>query len=48
MIRTNYAKTFEEFKTKILAKINTLTTIQYLNKFVLNRNISNLKINLFS
>lgn len=46
MIRRNYAKTFEGFKTRILTKITTLTTIQYLNKFVLNRNINNLKINL--
>ena len=46
MIRRNYAKTFEGFKTRILAKITTLTTIQYLNKFVFNRNINNLKINL--
>lgn len=46
MIRRNYAKTFAGFKTRILAKITTLTTIQYLNKFVFNRNINNLKINL--
>ena len=46
MIRSNYAKTFEGFKTRILAKITTLTTIQYLNKFVFDRNINNLKINL--
>lgn len=46
MIRRNYSKTFEGFKTRILAKITTLTTIQYLNKFVFNRNINNLKINL--
>lgn len=46
MIRRNYAKTFDGFKTRILAKITTLTTIQYLNKFVFNRNINNLKINL--
>jgi len=46
MIRRNYAKTFEGFKTRILAKITTLTTIQFLNKFVFNRNINNLKINL--
>lgn len=46
MIRRNYAKTFEGFKTRILAKITTLTTIQYLNKFVFKRNINNLKINL--
>lgn len=46
MIRRNYAKTFEGFKTRILAKITTLTTIQFLNKFVFNRKINNLKINL--
>lgn len=48
MIRRNYAKTFEGFKTRILAKITTLTTIQFLNKFVFNKNINNLKINLVS
>ena len=46
MIRRNYAKSFKGFKTRILAKITTLTTIQYLNKFVSDRNINNLKINL--
>ncbi len=46
MIRRNYAKTFEGFKTRILAKITALTITQYLNKFVFERNINNLKINL--
>lgn len=46
MIRRNYVKSFQGFKTRILAKITTLTTIQYLNKFVFDRNINNLKINL--
>ena len=46
MIRRNYAKSFQGFKTRILAKITTLTTIQYLNKFVFDRNINSLKINL--
>ena len=41
MIRRNYAKSFQGFKTRILAKITTLTTVQYLNKFVFNRNINN-------
>ncbi|MBF2799010.1 transposase [Riemerella anatipestifer] len=27
MIKRNYAKSFEAFKTRILAKINSLTTI---------------------
>ena len=46
MIRRNYAKTFEGFKTRILAKITTLTSIQFFNKFLFQRNINNLKINL--
>lgn len=43
MIRRNHAKSFLGFKTRVSAKITTLTTIQYLNKFVFNRNINNLK-----
>lgn len=45
MIRRNYAKSFTGFKTRILAKITTLTVIQFINK-TLNRNINNLKINI--
>ncbi len=48
MIKPNYAKTFEGFRTRVLAKITTLTTFQYLNKFVFNRNINNLKITSFN
>lgn len=44
MIRRNYAKSFKGFKTRILSKITTLTTIKYLNKFVFCRNINNLKL----
>jgi len=44
MIRRNYAKTFQGFKTRILSKITALTVIQYINKFDFNRNINNLKI----
>ena len=33
MIRRNYAKTFEGFKTRILSKITALTMVQYINKF---------------
>uniref|UniRef100_UPI0039A739FE IS982 family transposase n=1 Tax=Ornithobacterium rhinotracheale TaxID=28251 RepID=UPI0039A739FE len=47
MIRRNYAKSFEGFKTRILAKITSLTTIQYINKFVFDRNINNIKTNIF-
>lgn len=46
MIRRNYAKTFSGFKTRILSKITSLTIIQYINKFVFDRNINNLKINI--
>lgn len=46
MIRRNYAKSFEGFRTRILSKISALTMIQYLNKFVFNRPINNLKLNL--
>jgi hypothetical protein len=46
MIRRNYAKSFEGFRTRILSKISSLTMIQYLNKFVFDRPINNLKLNL--
>ena len=45
-IRQNFAKSFDGFKTRILSKITALTLIQYLNKFVFNRPINNLKVNL--
>lgn len=46
MIRRNYAKSFQGFKTRILSKITALTTIQYINKFIFNRNINNIKISI--
>ncbi len=46
MIRRNYAKSFDGFRTRILSKISSLTMIQYLNKFVFDRPINNLKLNL--
>lgn len=46
MIRRNYAKSFDGIRTRILSKISSLTMIQYLNKFVLDRPINNLKLNL--
>ena len=46
MIRRNYAKTFEGFKTRILSKITALTMVQYINKFFFDRNINNIKINI--
>jgi len=46
MIRRNYAKSFQGFKTRILAKITALTLIQFINKFDFNRPINNLKVNI--
>jgi hypothetical protein len=46
MIRRNYAKSFDGFKTRIVSKITSLTTIQYINKFIFNRNINNIKISI--
>lgn len=46
MIRRNYAKTFEGFKTRTLSKITALTIIQAINKFVFGRNMNNIKINI--
>lgn len=43
MIRRNYAKSFSGFKTRVLSKITALTMIQYINAFVINRNINNIK-----
>ena len=46
MIRRNYAKSFDGFKTRTLSKITALTLIQYINKFIYCRNINNIKINI--
>jgi hypothetical protein len=43
LIRRNYAKTFEGFKTRILAKITSLTLVQFINKFIFDRSINNIK-----
>jgi hypothetical protein len=45
-IRNNYAKTFKGYRTRILSKITALTVIQHLNKFVYDRPINHLKVNL--
>ncbi|MDH6310892.1 hypothetical protein M2451_004069 [Dysgonomonas sp. PFB1-18] len=42
MIRRNYAKSFDEFKNRILSKIMALKAIQLINKLN-NKNINNLK-----
>ena len=46
MIRRNYAKSFDGFRTRILSKITSLTLIQFINKFHFNRPINNLKVSL--
>lgn len=46
MVRRNYAKSFEGFKTRVLTKITAMTVIQYINKNIFNRNINNLKISI--
>lgn len=43
-IRNNYAKSFDGFKTRILAKKTSLTVIQYIYKFIFIRPINNIKI----
>ena len=45
-LNRNFAKTFQGLATRILSKITAVTVVQYLNLFVFNRNINNLKINL--
>lgn len=44
MIRRNYAKSFRGFKTRVLAKITAMTVVQYINKFIFDRPINNIKI----
>ena len=39
-IRNNYAKSFQGFKTRILAKITALTLVHYINKFIFDRPIN--------
>jgi|SRR5690606_26906698 len=46
MIRRNYAKSFQGFRTRVLSKITALTTIQYINRFIFDRNINNIKISI--
>lgn len=46
MIRRNYTKSFNGFKTRVLSKIIALTIVQYINKIIFNRNINNIKISI--
>lgn len=45
-IRNNYAKSFSGFKTRVLSKITALTFIQFLNVFVFNRKMNNIKVSI--
>ncbi len=44
MIRRNYAKSFRGFKTRILTKVSALTMVQYINRFLYDRPINNIKV----
>ncbi|MFT5253570.1 MAG: hypothetical protein ACI87N_002611 [Flavobacteriales bacterium] len=43
MIRRNYAKSFQGFKTRIYAKITALTLVHFIHKFIFERPINNIK-----
>ena len=43
MIIRNYAKSFECFKTRILAKIKVLTLIKFIDKFIFDKLINNIR-----
>lgn len=43
MIQRNYAKSFTGYKTRILAKISSMTLLQYINKFIRNKPVGQVK-----
>ncbi len=43
MIQRNYAKSFNGFKSRILAKVAGFTILQFLNKFIYNQPLSRVK-----
>ncbi len=43
MIQRNYAKSFQGYRTRILAKISGMTTLNYLNKFINDKPIGQIK-----
>ena len=47
MIRRNYAKSFTGFASRVLAKVTSLSLLQYLNKFYSGKPINNLKYALY-
>ena len=47
MMKRNYAKSFRGLKTRVLSKITATTVIQFMNHFLLGRNINALKHPIF-
>lgn len=43
MIRRNYAKSFDGFRTRILSKLTALTILQFINKFFNNKPVNHIK-----
>jgi predicted lipase len=43
MIRRNYAKSFDGFRTRILSKLSALTILQFINKFFNNKPVNHIK-----
>jgi hypothetical protein len=44
MVKRNYTKTFQRFKTKVFAKITAVSLVQFINKFLFDRPINNNEI----
>lgn len=47
MIQRNYAKSFHGYRTRILAKVSGMTILQYINKFINNKPVGQIKYALF-
>ena len=43
MIRRNYAKSFDGFRTRILSKLTALTILQFINKFFTHKPVNHIK-----
>lgn len=43
MIQRNYAKSFSGYRTRILAKVSGMTTLQFINKFINNKPVGQIK-----
>nr|WP_268225779.1 hypothetical protein [Sinomicrobium oceani] len=46
IVRRNYAKTFEKGRDKGTLKMTGLIMVQFLTKFIFNRNINSIKISI--